>query len=105
MNISEFFTKMPLTSISISDVRFHDSKGNNWSGPPEGLTLQRAIRALETYGHHAESVLIGLALTAALLPRGGGKTSTGGNFPQQIDPFTAVPEPGHGCECILPPQL
>lgn len=37
-----------------SDARFQNLKGNNWSGPPEGLTFQRAIRALENYGHHAE---------------------------------------------------
>jgi len=48
-------------------------------------------------GHHAESVLVGLALTAALLPRKEG----GGNFPQQIDPFTAIPETGDGCEIKL----
>lgn len=104
MNSSEFFTKMPLPSIAVSDKRFKDKKGNNWSGPIEGLTVQRTIRALENYGHHAESVLVGLALTAALLPRDGalaasGKASAqpvGGNFPQQIEPFTGVPEPGDG---------
>ena len=112
---------MPLPSIAVSDKRFQNKKGNDWSGPPEGLTAQRAIRALENYGHHAESVLIGLALTAALLPRdmsnGPAPPAAGplgplvphvdtssaaaaavpvGNFPQQIDPFTAVPEPGDG---------
>ena len=98
MNRSEFFTKAPLTSIAVSDQRFQNKKGNNWSGPPEGLTAQRAIRALENYGHHAESVLIGLALTAALLPRtvGGGTSVVGGSYPQQIDPFTAIPEQGDG---------
>eukprot|EP01046_Picozoa_sp_COSAG06_P046934 COSAG06_NODE_6730_length_2806_cov_3.244921_1_plen_210_part_00 len=96
MNRKEFFTRAPLTSIAISDKRFQDKKGNNWSGPLEGLTAQRAIRALENYGHHAESVLIGLALTAALLPRTVDGKAVGGNFPQQIDPFTAIPEQGDG---------
>ena len=61
------------------------------------MTLQRAIRALESYGHHAESILAGLALTKALLSARG--CSTNGSkcgFPQQIDPLTAVPEPGDG---------
>ena len=113
---------MPMPSIAVSDPHFEDARGNNWcdpsplsvssfgcyqpillrvfsprSGPPEGLTLQRAIRALESYGHHAESILAGLALTKALLSARG--CSTNGSkcgFPQQIDPLTAVPEPGDG---------
>ena len=94
MNTSRFWTKMPMPSIAVSDPHFEDRKGNNWSGPSEGLTLQRAIRALEAYGHHAESVLAGLALTQALL--NGCKTPKGCAFPQQIDPLTAIPEPGDG---------
>ena len=50
MNTSRFWTKMPMPSIAVSDPHFQNDKGNNWSGPPEGLTLQRAIRALESYG-------------------------------------------------------
>ena len=98
MNRSEFYTRMPLPSIAVSDPRFQNKRGNDWSGPPEGLTLQRAIRALEQYGHHAESVQIGIRLTAALLPRGqqGPGQGVGGNFPQSIDPFTAVPDRGDG---------
>eukprot|EP00947_MAST-08B_sp_MAST-8B-sp1_P000729 g729.t1 len=113
MNRSRFWTKMPLPSIAVSDPHFVLGRGNNWSGPPEGLTLQRAIRALESYGHHAESLLVGLALTASLLSTpgcGGNSTAgpgagtrgpssshvTGCAFPQQIDPFTGVPEPGDG---------
>ena len=56
---SEFWTPTPLPSIAASDPRFENKEGNNWSGPPEGLTYQRAIRALESYGHHAELVLLG----------------------------------------------
>lgn len=95
MNTSEFWTKMPIPSIAISDPRFQDASGNNWSGPPQGLTLQRAIRALESYGHLAELTLLGRELTAALL-RGCGVGATGVNntchYPQQIDPFTGVPQ-------------
>ena len=97
MNRSRFFTKMPLPSISVSDDHFEDDSGNNWSGAPEGLTLQRAIRALESYGHHAESVLIGLALTEALLRSPGCATNSSRcAFPQQVSPSTGVPEPGDG---------
>jgi hypothetical protein len=97
MNTSEFWTKCPLPSIAASDPHFANSRGNNWSGPPEGLTFQRAIRALESYGHHAESVLVGLALTAALLSAKGCRADVSKcQFPQQIDPFTAIPEPGEG---------
>jgi hypothetical protein len=89
MNRSEFWTPTPLTSISASDPRFKDVEGNNWSGPPEGLTFQRALRALEFYGHHAEALLAGALQKAALL-----KTHT---FPQQIDPFTSQPDGGSDC--------
>ena len=96
MNASEFWTKMPLPSIAVSDPRFHcdPTHGNDWSGPTEGLTTQRAIRALESYGHFAELTLVGRALTAALLSgcqqHVKGKPA-GCHFPQQIDPFTALP--------------
>ena len=54
MNRSEFWTPTPLTSISVSDPRFHNRHGNDWSGPSEGLTFQRArqsqIRPLRDLG-------------------------------------------------------
>ena len=115
MNTSEFWTAMPLPSISVSDPRYQNKGGNDWSGPTEGLTLQRAIRGLESYGHFAELTMVGRLLTKALL-RGcrsqgsrhsrsyivtthGRVDSTlapphnklGCHFPQQIDPFTATP--------------
>ena len=97
MNTSRFWTKMPMPSIAVSDPHFEDEGGNNWSGPPEGLTLQRAVRALEAYGHHAESVLAGVALTNALLSAPGCATNSSRcGFPQQIDPFTATPDSGDG---------
>jgi len=89
MNKSEFWTPAPLPSISVSDARFRDNHGNDWSGPPQGLTYQRSLRALDSYGHHAELVLLGAAQRAALF-----KTFT---FPQQIDPFSASPEMSHDC--------
>ena len=89
MNRSEFWTEAPLPSIATSDARFRNNKGNDWSGPPQGLTYQRALRALEFYGHHAELALVGAAQRAAL-----SKTLT---FPQQIDPFSAQPDGGHDC--------
>jgi hypothetical protein len=85
MNTSEFWTKCPLPSIAASDPHFANSRGNNWSGPPEGLTFQRAIRALEAYGHHAESILAGLGLTSALLSATGCRADVSKcQFPQQV---------------------
>ena len=89
MNTSEFWTQTPLPSISVADARFQNVEGNNWSGPPEGLTFQRAIRALENYGHHAEVVMIGARQKRALM--------TTMKFPQQINPFTSVPDGGNDC--------
>ena len=96
MNRSEFYTATPLPSISAADLRFRDpTASNDWSGPPEGLTFQRTLRALESYGHHAELLLIGAAQRAALLPEL--------RFSQQIDPFTSVPS-SHG-HCYGPMLL
>ena len=89
MNRSEFWTNTPLPSISVSDSHFQNIKGNDWSGPPEGLTFQRTIRALEQYGHHAELLMIGSALKHSL--------SASMRYPQQIDPFTSVPDGGSDC--------
>ena len=47
MNRSEFWTPMPLVSIAISDRRFQNKDGNNWSGPPEGLTVQVCISIID----------------------------------------------------------
>ena len=94
MNSSEFWPNTPLPSIAVSDPRFRNTKGNNWSGPPEGLTFQRAIRALSSYGHHAELMLAGALQSAALA-----KTL---KFPQQIDPFSSQPDSG---DCYGPMLL
>ena len=115
MNISEFWTTLPWPSISVSDPRYQNKGGHDWSGPTEGLTLQRGIRGLEAYGHFAELTMVGRLLTKALLrgcrtqadanPRpyivttqgrqhdssSPSNSNAGCHFPQQIDPFTAVP--------------
>lgn len=88
MNTSQFWTPTPLPSIAASDPRFQNIPGNNWGGPAEGLTYQRAIRALGSYGHHAEVVMLGALQAAAL-----GVTGT---FPQQINPLTGIPDHGDG---------
>jgi hypothetical protein len=80
LNPDEFWTPMPLPSIAVHEALFRNIAGNNWSGQPEGLTYQRAIRALENYGHFAEVTLLGRKLIAAVGPEG--------NFSVQFDPFT-----------------
>jgi hypothetical protein len=80
MNPKEFFTPFPLPSIAVNDPLFRNVSENNWSGQPEGLTYQRAIRALENYGYYSEITLFGEKLINNV-----GKRNT---FPQQFDPFT-----------------
>lgn len=102
MNISRFWTKMPLPSIAVTDPHYDSGGSNNWSGPPEGLTVQRTLRALEAYGHHVESMLVGVALTKALLSTPGCSTdSSKCQFSQQIDPQTALPYAGDGYGSVL----
>jgi hypothetical protein len=84
LNPSEFWTPMPLPSIAANDPMFRNTPDNNWSGQPQGLTYQRAIRALENYGHCAEVSLIGATFLRAV-----GQTC---RFRQQYDPFTGAPD-------------
>ena len=81
LNPEEFWTPMPLPSIAENDLYFRNIKNNNWSGQPQGLTYQRAIRALENYGHYAEVGLVGKKLL--------NKTSKTLLFTQQFDPYTS----------------
>jgi len=80
LNLKEFWTAMPLPTIAANDPAFKNIANNNWSGQPQGLTFQRAIRALENYGHYAELTLVGTRLIQTL------KQNI--KFTQQYDPFT-----------------
>jgi hypothetical protein len=80
LNPEEFLTPFPLPSIAANDTVFRNVSSNNWGGQPEGLTWQRAIRALENYGYYAEITLFGEKLLNNV-----GRRNT---FPQQFDPFT-----------------
>jgi len=84
LNPDEFWTPMPLPSIAANDPLFRNARGNNWSGQPQGLTFQRAIRAMENYGHFAELTRIGETFLRTV-----GKTR---RFRQQYDPFTGEPD-------------
>jgi len=81
LNPDEFWTPMPLPSIAANDPFFRNIKNNNWSGQPQSLTYQRAIRALENYGHYAEVGLLGSKLINRIK-----KTLL---FTQQFDPYTS----------------
>ncbi|MFC3800283.1 hypothetical protein [Cohnella sp. GCM10012308] len=83
LNPAEFWTPMPLPSIAANDPLFRNIASNDWSGQPESLTYQRAIQALENYGHYAEITLLGNIYLSVLAKHS--------FFPQQFDPFTAEP--------------
>ncbi len=83
LNPAEFWTPMPLTSIAANDPLFRNIRGNNWSGAPEGLTYQRAIRALENYKCYSVLTAVGLKLIEAV--------EKSGVFTQQYDPWTMEP--------------
>lgn len=90
LNPHEFWTPMPLPSISVSDPLFRNNKKNDWSGQPEGLTYQRAIRALENYGHYDIVPNLGHKLCDAI------SKNDPILFTQQFDPFTLEPSVGEG---------
>lgn len=79
-----FWTPVPLPSIAIREPLFRNATGNNWSGQPQGLTYQRAIGALERYGHFAEVTLLGDILLPTLI-------RNDCRFTQQLDPMTGAP--------------
>jgi len=83
LNPAEFWTPVPLPSIAANDSKFRNVPGNDWSGQSQGLTFQRAIRALENYGHYAELSLIGIKLLETVQQE---KLI----FGQQYDPFTGA---------------
>jgi len=83
LNPDEFWTPVPLPSIARNESLYFSSPRNNWSGQPQGLTYQRAIHALERYGHHAEVVLLGRKLLPLL--------SANEKFSQQLDTETGAP--------------
>lgn len=84
LNPKEFYTRLPLPSVSVHDAAFRNVKENNWSGQCEGLTYQRAIRALENYGYEPLVTDLGRKLLGAIV-------AGGYAFTQQFDPFTAQP--------------
>jgi len=88
LNPDEFWTPMPLPSIAANDPYFRNISQNNWSGQPQGLTYQRAIRALENYGHLAEITMIGHKLLD--------QVKKSGVYTQQFDPFTGEPNGSDG---------
>ena len=84
LNPAEFWTPVPLVSIAANDSLFRNVGVNNFSGQPQGLTFQRAIRALENYGHYSEVSLVGQKLLPVLI-------RNGGTFTAHLDPFTGAP--------------
>lgn len=81
LNKEEFYTPLPLPNLAANDPLFYvneeynnftpeiaetvhkymsgDALDNSWSGPVEGLSVQRSVDALLGYGHHAEASVIG----------------------------------------------
>lgn len=81
----EFWTPLPLPSIAVNEPLYRNIPGNDWSGQPQGLTYQRAIGALENYGHYAEVALLGQKLIPVLI-------RNDYKFSQQLDAQTGKDE-------------
>ena len=80
LNPREFWTPFPLPSVAADDPLYDNASDNSWSGQPQGLTYQRAIRALENYGYETLVTELGRKLFQAL--------QSDCIFPQQFDPQT-----------------
>lgn len=79
----EFMTPLPLPSIAANDSFYNGGSENNWGGPPQGLTYQRAIDALLNYGYEYEVRLLGLKWINML--------SEKQSYVQQYDTYTMEP--------------
>lgn len=88
LNPDEFWTPVPLPSIAINDPMYRDEAVNNWSGFPQSLTYQRAIRALENYGFYHELTLLGKKYLKMV--------AKNRRFTQQFDPYTGESSLGWG---------
>jgi Neutral trehalase len=82
LNEKEFWTPFPLPSVAANDKMFRNHSENDWSGQPEGLTYQRAIRALTLYGYDYLLPILSDKLISAI-----GENC---RFTQQFDPFTGA---------------
>ena len=63
-----------------------DTLDNSWSGPVEGLSVQRSLEALTCYGHYAEAAVIGRKWIDNL--------AKWQRYVQQYNPMTGEPAPG-----------
>jgi len=94
----KFWTFIPLPSVAANDPAFRNAPENNWSGQAEGLTYQRAIRALENYGYEKLVTKLGKKFMQCVID--GGYV-----FVQQYDPFTGVPSRvDPETKLVLPPE-
>ena len=92
-NATEFWTSFPLPSIAADDPKYKPGiPRNSWAGPAEGLTYQRAVRALENYGYHSEITVLGGKLLDAINASKPDRASDpiGARFPQQWNPQAYV---------------
>lgn len=83
LNPEEFWTYVPLPSIAVNDPCFQNINFNNWGGQSQGLTYQRAIQALDQYGHVAEIRMLGKKFLFLLQDKK--------KLVQQFDPFDGTP--------------
>ncbi len=83
LNPHEFWTYVPLPSIAVNDPCFTNINFNNWGGQAQGLTYQRAIQALDNYGHVAEIRMLGKKWLFLLRDKK--------KLVQQYDPFDGTP--------------
>ncbi len=106
LNPAEFATPLPLCYIAVNDPLFYlsdecnnftpenkakkllhtDAADNCWSGPVEGLTVQRSLDALLNYGYHAEASTVGRRWLDNL--------AACRRYVQGYDPRTGAPSPG-----------
>src|SRR5699024_7996615 len=82
----EYNNFTPEVAAKVREYMSGDALDNSWSGPVEGLSVQRSLDALLEYGHHAEATIIGRKWLDNL-----GKCD---RYVQQYNPMTGEAAPG-----------
>ena len=83
LNENEFFTYLPLPSLSASDKVFSNDANIRWGGQVMGITYRQAVRAFEKYGFYSEFTRVAKRFLDSV--------SGSMAYTEQYDPFTGAP--------------
>ena len=82
LNENEFFTKLPLPLLSVSDKAFVNDPHVRYGGQVMGITYRQAVKAFEKYGFYSEFTRVAKRFLDSV--------SNAMAYTEQYDPFTGA---------------